>query len=346
MKINSDLYLNDLNVDIENIDIIFFYGNNAGLIELLHKKTLDVLKININDPFNVSQIDGENFKNDLSILSDNINTFSILSEKRYILLNLTHISITKNIEKFILEVVERKSNNYLLLIKCGNLKQSSFTKYFEYSKNSILVPCYEEKLFNIHKELSNLFSKNKLFFKETFIMKLTQRFNSDSMTNRMEMNKIENFLTNNKNVTEDTILELVSNNVDNNFNKVIESCANGKPDDALSCYQNIYENQSTSIALIRLFVNHFKLIEKILIRIKSSNNLYSVIDNLKPPIFFKKRDFIIFQCSLWNLKSINLILKRLLELELKCKLNDISEKTLMSQFILSTAVLAKNRIKT
>ena len=60
----------------------------------------------------------------------------------------------------------------------------------------------------------------------------------------------------------------------------------------------------------------------------------------------KKRDFIIFQCNLWNLKSINLILKRLIVLELKCKLNNISEKTLMSQFILSTSVLAKNRTKT
>ena len=346
MKVNSDLYLNNLNVNIENINIIFLYGNNAGLVELLYKKTLDVLKININDPFNVSKIDGEEFKDDPSILSDNVNTLSIFSEKRHILLNLMHISITKNIEKIILDVVEKESYNYLLIIKCGNLKQSSFTKYFEYSRNSILVPCYEEKIFNIQTELSNLFSKHDFFFKEKFIMKLTQRFHSDSLTNRMEINKLENFLINNKNVTEDSILKLVSNNVDSNFNKVIECCTNGKANDALSCYQNIYENQSTSITLIRMFVNHFKLIEKILILIKTNNNLHNVIENLRPPIFFKKRDFIIFQCNLWNLKTINLILKRLIELELKCKLNNISEKTLMSQFILSTSVLAKNRTKT
>ena len=46
------------------------------------------------------------------------------------------------------------------------------------------------------------------------------------------------------------------------------------------------------------------------------------------------------------LKSINVILSRLIELELKCKFNNLSEKIFMSQFILSIAVLAKNRIKT
>ena len=95
-----------------------------------------------------------------------------------------------------------------------------------------------------------------------------------------------------------------------------------------------------------MFVNHFKLIEKILLLVNSNNSLINVINNLQPPIFFKRKEFIIFQCKLWNIKTINKILARLIELELKCKSNILSEKTLLSQFILSTSVLAKNRIKT
>jgi DNA polymerase III delta subunit len=94
-----------------------------------------------------------------------------------------------------------------------------------------------------------------------------------------------------------------------------------------------------------MFVNHFRLIEKILLLFENNKNLENVIDNMKPPIFFKKKEFVIFQCKIWNLKLINIILTRLIELELKCKLNHFSEKILLSQFILSTSVLAKNRIK-
>ena len=75
-----------------------------------------------------------------------------------------------------------------------------------------------------------------------------------------------------------------------------------------------------------MFVNHFKLIEKILLLFENNKNLENVIDNIKPPIFFKKKEFLIFQCKVWNLKLINIILARLIELELKCKLNHFVRK--------------------
>ena len=93
-----------------------------------------------------------------------------------------------------------------------------------------------------------------------------------------------------------------------------------------------------------MFVNHFKLLERVLLHFEHNKNLVNIVENIKPPIFFKKRDFVIFQCRVWNLKLINIILARLIELEVKCKLNNIAEKTLLSQFILSTSVLAKKRI--
>ena len=48
------------------------------------------------------------------------------------------------------------------------------------------------------------------------------------------------------------------------LSKVVEFCSNGNTKDALSYFENIYENQ-TSILLIRMFVNHFKLIERIFV---------------------------------------------------------------------------------
>ena len=71
--------------------------------------------------------------------------------------------------------------------------------------------------------------KHKLHFEEEFINILTHKFNSDSLANKMEIDKLDTFLTNNNNVTEEMILKLISNNDDLNFNKIIEFCANGNP---------------------------------------------------------------------------------------------------------------------
>ena len=98
MKIDPLFYEENLKNKLENINIIFIYGTNIGLVDLIYKKTLEILKIDIEDPFSVSKLNGEEFKDDPSILHDNLNTLNVFSEKRFILLSLMHISINKNIE--------------------------------------------------------------------------------------------------------------------------------------------------------------------------------------------------------------------------------------------------------
>ena len=345
MKINPDKFVESLKKNLDNINTILLYGSNIGLVELLYKKTLDILKIDIYNPFNVSKIEGEEFKDRPWVLIDNISTLNVFSEKRFILLNLMHISITKDIEKIILRAIEVESDNYLLIIKCSNLKQSTLIKHLQNNKNFFIIPCYEEKLGTIHNEITNLFSKHKIYFEDDFVNKLALKFNSDSLNNKMEIEKLDSFLTNNRKVTKEMIFKLISKSENVNLNKVIEYCTTGNVRYALNTFESVYDNQSSSITLIRMFVNHFKLIEKILLDVQKNKNLINSIENFKPPIFFKQKEFIIFQCKIWNLKLINIMFNRLINLELKCKLNNITEKILMLQFILSTSVLVKNRIK-
>ncbi len=345
MKIDPPYYENNLKDRLENINIIFLYGTNIGLVDLIYKKTLKILEIDTNDPFSVSRIDGDEFKDNPSSLHDNVNTLSAFSERRFILLDLMRITINKSLENIILETVKIKNSSYLLIIRAANLKMNSFIKYFQNVSDAIVVPCYEEKVNTIHEKLSDLFSKHKINFNKDIIKNLIPKLSSNSLINEMEIEKLDSFLTNNKNVTEEMIFTLISNNEDINLNNVVENCSNGNSRDALTSFENMYENQSTTITLIRMFVSHFKLIEKILLLFENNKNLENIISNIKPPIFFKKKDFVIFQCKVWNLKLIKIILARLIELELKCKLNPLSEKILLSQFILSTSVIAKNRIK-
>ena len=161
MKINSDLYLSKLKVKFEDINIIFLFGSNSGLVDLLFKKTLETFKISLSDPFSVSKIDGNEFKDNPSTLFDNINTLNVFSETRYVILDLMYISITKNIENIILEAIENNNNNYLLIIKGGSIKQNPFIRHFQNLKNSYLVPCYEENSSTVNSLISNLFLKHK-----------------------------------------------------------------------------------------------------------------------------------------------------------------------------------------
>ena len=347
MKIKSENYFENIDRNIKQIKIIFFYGPNLGLIDLLYNKTISILKIDTNDPFNVSKIDGSNFYANPDILEDNINTLNIFSEKKFILLNLSHISINKNLENSIFEAITKESDNYLLIIKAGNLRsQNKLIKHLEKSDNCILTPCYEENINIIKKEISGLFIKHKISFSNDFISHLSSLFNADSLTNKMELEKLDNFLINNTNVTESTLLKFLINNEEVNLNKIIKACSNGETQKSLSYLDKIYEKSNSNIILIKMFGKHFKTIEKLLISNQHGKNLSEAINDIKPPIFFKDKPFILSQCKIWSFKKINLILKRLTDLEFKTKKGLYPEKTLLSQFILSVSVLVKKNLKT
>jgi DNA polymerase-3 subunit delta len=161
----------------------------------------------------------------------------------------------------------------------------------------------------------------------------------------MEFAKIRSYLLNNDDVNENKLLELINDNSIVNINKVINYCAVGDVGNSLFFYNKTIESSISSVALIRAFIRHFKIIEKIHFGIHEGSSIDTVIKNIKPPIFFKDQPTIIYQTKLWNLNRTNLILRRLVDTEIKSKLGIFVDKLLVAQFILSTSVMIKNSIK-
>ena len=346
MKIKSENFLNHIKNKIDSYKLILFYGPNFGLVEMLYNNAIEALSINKDDPFTVSKIDGNDFKENPSLLYDNISTFSMMSDKRTVLLNLVPVTINKTIENIIIDALEEKYN-FEIIIKADNLgSQNRLVKYIENLKNGLLIPCYEENINNNKVEISKLLNKHNLVFSDDFISNLNSKFSNDSLTNKMELEKLENFLINNNDVTESMLYHLIIDNIDININKIINFCVSGNPHKALLYLDKIYDKSNTSIILTKSFIKHFKLIEKILLYIENGMNLIDAVNNIKPPIFFKDKPLITFQCKLWSLGKINIIFRRLIDIELKFKSNIYPEQTLLAQFVLSTSVIARNAIKT
>ncbi|MDC1356249.1 DNA polymerase III subunit delta [Pseudomonadota bacterium] len=342
MKVKSENIITLLENNKFLRNVFLLYGPNYGLVDLLYKKIINILSINLKDPFNVSKIDGNAFKDNPSTLSDNISTFGMSKDKRTVLLDLTHITLNKIIEDTILKTLKEKNDDYLLLIKASNLgSKNELVRFIEKLDNGVLIPCYEENTNEVKIQITKLFNQYKFKCHPDFVSTLSSKFNSDSSVNLMEIKKLEIFLIDNENITEEMIISLITDNKNINLNKIIQLCSSGKISEALFSYDKIYENSSTDINITRLFIKYFKVIEKILLAFENGYNISETINNMKPPIFFKDRPLLTFQCQLWSLKKVNLILKRLIEIELKCKLNIYPNKILLSQFILSTALMAK-----
>ena len=341
MKVHANQYLQFLNKNYNNHNIIFLYGTNNGLVNMLFRDTIKSLKIDENNPFLVSKIDGNELKENQSVLSDNLATITMFGEKKVILLNLFYTTITQTIEKLISDNITQKDNDFVLIIKAGSLSsKSNLIKFLQASNNCILVPCYDEEPDKIKTKIDELFNKYNLVFSNNFMSNLYNRFSSNSLVNESELVKLENFIFENNDISESLLLSFMTNNEDINNNKIIDLCFSGKPKEALLYFNNIYDNSVSNIGIIRQFGNQLKLIENLILLNKKGLSLRDAINKIKPPIFFKNIPKITDQCKMWSLKKLATAQKNLIKLEINCKSSTYPEKTLISQFILSTSLLA------
>ena len=341
MKVHANQYLQFLNKNYNNHNIIFLYGTNNGLVSMLFRDTIKYLKIDENNPFLVSKIDGNELKENPTVLSDNLATISMFGEKKFIILNLLYTTITQTIEKLISNNVSHKDNDFFLIIKAGNLSSNNnLIKFLQTSSNCILVPCYDEELGKIKTKIDELFNKYNLVFSNDFMSNFYNKFSANSLINESELEKLENLIFENKNISESLLLSFMTNNEEINNNKIIDLCLSGKPREALLYFNNIYDNSVSNIGIIRQFGNQLKLIENLILLNKKGLSLRDAINKIKPPIFFKNIPKVTHQCKIWSLKKVNDTQKKLIKLEINCKSSTYPEKTLISQFILSTSLLA------
>lgn len=308
---------------------------------MLFRDTIKSLKIDENNPFLVSKIDGNELKENPTVLSDNLATITMFGEKKVILLNLLYTTITQTIEKLISDNITQKDNDFVLIIKAGNLSsKSNFIKFLQTLSNCILVPCYDEELDNIKTKINELFNKYNLVFSNDFMSNFYNKFSANSLVNQNEFEKLENFMFENKDISESLLLSFMTNNEDINNKKIIDLCLSGKPKEALLYFNNIYDNSVSNISIVRQFGNQLKLIEKLILLNKQGLNFRDAMNKIKPPIFFKNIPTVTAQCKIWSLKKVAATQKKLIKLEINCKTSTYPEKTLISQFILSTSLLA------
>ena len=72
-----------------------------------------------------------------------------------------------------------------------------------------------------------------------------------------------------------------------------------------------------------------------------TQNIVEIVDNVKPPIFWKDKPNFIIQARKWNEKKLNIALKKTYETEIKLKSNaELNKNLLIKKLIVDVCNLA------
>ena len=321
-------------LELENYNFYLFYGDNEGLKE-------DTIK-----NFFVKKYENKIHRYEEKEILDNIDDFynnvftkSFFDNEKLIIIN----RVTDKIREIIEELIEKKTEDIQFILNSKNLeKKSTLRKLFEKQKSIVCIPFYEDNNQTLNSIISLFFRNKKIPISQQLINVLVERSRGDRKNLNNELEKIENFSLNKKNLNIEEIIKLT--NLADNYSAselVDHSLAKNTRKTVTILGENNYSDED-NIIIIRTLLAKLKRLVKIYELVDEKNNIEQAISACKPPIFWKDKPLVIQQIRSWKKDGLEQLIYKTNEIELLVKKNSVLAKNILADFIINNSKKTNN----
>ena len=321
-------------IELNNYKFYLFYGDNEGSKEEAIKKIFEQKYLDKIYRYEEKEIldNTDNFFN--SIL-----TKSFFDNEKLVIINRATDKIRDTIEV----LIEKNPEDIKIILNSKNLeKKSTLRKIFEKDKSIICVPFYEDNNQTLNSIISLFFRNKKIPISQQLINVLIERSRGDRKNLNNELEKIDAYLLNKKNLNLEEIIKLT--NLAENYNAselVDHSLAKNTRKTVTILNENNYSDED-NIIIIRTLLAKLKRLVKIHELVDEKNNIEQAVSASKPPIFWKDKPLVIQQIRSWKKEHLKDLIYKTNDIELLIKKNSTIAKNILSDFIINNSRKTNN----
>ena len=316
-------------IKLKNYKFYLFYGDNEGLKEETIKNLFEE-----NYQEKIYRYEEKEILDNVSNFFNSVLTKSFFDNEKLIIIN----RVTDKIRETIEELIEKNPDDLSIILNSKILeKKSSLRKIFEKGKTIICAPFYEDNNQTLNSIISLFFRNKKIPISQQLINVLIERSRGDRKNLNNELEKIENFSKNKKNLSLEEIIKL-TNLADNySASELIDySLAKNTRKTVTILNENNYSDEDY-IIIIRTLLSKLKRLVKIYELVDKKNNIEQAISSIKPPIFWKDKPLVTQQIKSWKKDKLTSLIYESNEIEFLIKKNSSVAKNILSDFIISNS---------
>ena len=321
-------------IKLNNYKFYLFYGDNEGLKE---ENIKNLFEKNYQDK--IHRYEEKEILDNINIFFNSVLTKSFFDNEKLIIINRA----TDKIRTIIEELMEKNPEDIQIILNSKNLeKKSTLRKLFEKEKSILCIPFYEDNNQTLNSIISLFFRNKKIPISQQLINVLIERSRGDRKNLNNELEKIENFSLNKKNLNIQEIIKLT--NLADNYSAselVDHSLAKNTRKTVTILGENNYSDED-NIIIIRTLLAKLKRLVKIYELVDEKNNIEQAISACKPPIFWKDKPLVTQQIRSWKKDGLEQLIYKTNEIELLVKKNSVLAKNILADFIINNSKKTNN----
>ncbi len=317
------------------IRAVLVYGPDSGLIRARGKTLgLSVVK-DLSDPFNVALLSGPGLIADPARLRDEAFAISMMGGDRLIRIEDAGDALTALMKDYLAE----PGTHALVVLEAGELgPRSPLRLLFEKSGNAAAVPCYVENERDLAGLARRMLQDEHLSIDQDALAWLSGSLVGDRQQAVAEIDKLVTYMYGeNDRVTLEDVQACCGTAGARSLDDLVFAVGSHAPQRALSAYDQLLEEGTPVIAVLRALQNHFTRLHFACARMQAGEEADRVMETLSPPVFYKYKDAFRAQLLGQSPAKLDEKLEMLAALEASCKRTGMPDETLCGQALLALA---------
>ena len=315
-------------------NFFLLYGNNTG-----QKKEIIENVLVANFTKNITYYEESEIIKNPILLEEKIFNKSFFDNEKLIIINRASEKILKILEP----IVKKEINDIKIVITAGILeKKSKLRNFFEKSKETIIIPFYEDNHQTLFQIAEKKFAESKINISKENINLIVSRSNNDRINLKNEIQKIKSYSLSKKNITFDEIIKLTNLAENYSISQLVDNCLIKNKKKTINILNENNQTADDNILILKTFLYKLKRLKKIQSSLSTNNSIDGVLSTFRPPIFWKEKDLIKQQLKYWSIRSIEKLVYSINNLELLIKKNPNISVRLVNNFILENLETSNN----
>jgi len=320
-----------------SLKCVVVYGTNDGLVAEYVRKFTQAIVPDINDAFQVSVLLWDNISNETGALAGEYGAQSLMGGRRVVVVREVDNNITKPL-KTMLETV--KSDTLLILSSSALNKKSSLVLLAEERNDFAAIACYEDRDEAIYTTTRQMLIEGGYTLNNETLQLLCSRLSNDRKSNIGEIQKLMTYMGTRKNITNEDVCGVISDNSAASSDDVCYFTASGQTEKALQAYNKLLSEGGEPPSIIRSLTYHFMRLLNCTASLEKGDTLDAAVAKMTPPIIFFRKDSFKNQAAIWKKERLLGVLELLGKAERDCKTTNLPAEEIGSYTIMQVASAA------
>ena len=309
-------------------NFFLIYGENEGL----KKEIIQTLKKKF--PGSIENFEeGQIFSNN-ELFYEKIFNRSLFEKEKIIIVNRCSEKIYDVVEK----IIDKNISDTKIILNFNILeKRSKIRNLFEKDKKLIIVPTYKDTSIALAEIAKKFFNNYKISISQETINLLVSRCNGDRGHLKTELDKILIYMNDKKNISLEEIYKLTNLAENFSINELVDTSLSKNSQKTSEILNESNYKPEDGILILRTFLQKAKRLLNLYEGQSGNVSFDSLINNYKPPIFWKDKPIIKKQLESWSKSKIKDLIVNINKTEIFLKKNNTISLMLISNFIYETS---------